>query len=45
MEMNEDPLPPTPEEARKSFREALTDYVSKGWTSQSSWPILSSTRS
>lgn len=23
---------PTPEEARKSFREALTDYVAKGWT-------------
>jgi len=27
------PLPaPTPEEARKSFREALTDYVARGWT-------------
>lgn len=23
---------PTPEEARKSFREALTNYVAKGWT-------------
>ena len=33
MEMDESPLPsPTPEEARKSFREALTDYVSRGWT-------------
>ena len=32
--MEEFPLRPTPEEARKSFREALTDYVSKGWTIQ-----------
>jgi hypothetical protein len=23
---------PRPEEVRKSFREALTDYVAKGWT-------------
>lgn len=30
--MDAAPLPPTPEEARKSFREALTEYVSKGWT-------------
>jgi hypothetical protein len=30
--MEEAPVPLTPEEARKSFREALTDYVSKGWT-------------
>lgn len=27
------PLPaPTPEEARKSFREALTEYVARGWS-------------
>jgi hypothetical protein len=27
------PVPtPTPEEAHKSFREALTDYVATGWT-------------
>ena len=26
------PPPLKPEEARKFFREALTDYVSKGWT-------------
>ena len=30
--MEEIPIRPTPEEARKSFREALTDYVSRGWT-------------
>jgi hypothetical protein len=30
--VNSLPAPLTPEEARKSFREALTEYVSKGWT-------------
>jgi hypothetical protein len=30
--MDENPPTPTPEEARKSFRQALTDYVSRGWT-------------
>jgi hypothetical protein len=31
--MDEAPLPaPTPEEARRSFREALTNCVAKGWT-------------
>lgn len=32
MDVDEPPLRPTPEEVRKSFREALTEYVSKGWT-------------
>ena len=30
--MDVTPLPPTPEEARKSFRDALTEYVARGWT-------------
>jgi hypothetical protein len=30
--MDESPLRPTPEEARRSFREALTDYVARGWS-------------